>query len=95
VLRQPTKSPDRYLHHGRRLGTLLYCTAMSDRSNNVVQLATRRPRAKAPSGLKIWSCSCGSLTFFLYSDGSVQCSDCRNHSRKIKCAAAVESADRR
>jgi hypothetical protein len=68
---------------------------MADASNKVVQISTRRARAPARSQLKIWACSCGSLTFFLYSDGSVQCSDCRNHSRKIKCAAAAETADRR
>lgn len=66
---------------------------MATTSNKVVQLSTRRARAAAPSGLKIWSCACGSMTFFLYSDGSVQCSDCRTHSRKITCSPAVKAAD--
>ena len=66
---------------------------MPDTSNKVVNIATRRARAPAPSRLKIWACACGSLSFFLYSDGSVQCTDCRNHSRKISCSAAVKAAD--
>jgi hypothetical protein len=67
---------------------------MSDPSNKVVHLSSRRARAPAPaSGLKIWSCACGCLTFFLYSDGSVQCTDCRTPSRKITCSTAVKAAD--
>jgi hypothetical protein len=33
------------------------------------------------------------MSFFLYSDGTVQCTGCRNHSRKITCSAAVKAAD--
>ncbi len=66
---------------------------MSDTSNKVVHIATRRARAVAPSGLKIWACSCGSLSFFLYSDGSVQCTECRTQSQKITCSAAAKTAD--
>jgi hypothetical protein len=65
---------------------------MSDRSNKVVHLSTRR-RPQAPSTLKIWACACGSMSFFLYSDGSVQCTECRNYSRKISCSAAVKAVD--
>ena len=66
---------------------------MSSTSNKVVHLSTRRTRASAPPSLKIWSCACGSLSFFLYSDGSVQCTDCRTHSRKITCSPAAKAAD--
>ena len=66
---------------------------MSSTSNKVVHLSTRRTRAAALSSLKIWYCACGSLSFFLYSDGSVQCTDCRTHSSKITCSPAVKAAD--
>jgi hypothetical protein len=62
--------------------------------DNVVYLRPRR-RAAAPARLKIWACSCGSRTFFLYSDGSVQCSDCLEQSLKMKCTAATGPLDRR
>lgn len=66
---------------------------MSDPSNsNVIPFPTRA-RAPAERRLGVWACSCGSLIFYLYSDGSVQCADCLEESQRMKCAADVSDSD--
>ena len=59
---------------------------------NVIPFPTR---ARAPSErrLGVWACSCGSLIFYLYSDGSVQCADCLEESQRMKCSADVSDSD--
>jgi hypothetical protein len=61
---------------------------MPNASNKVVYLQPRT-RAAKPAPLKIWACGCGSRAFFLYSDGSVQCTDCLEQSVKITCRPAA------
>jgi hypothetical protein len=56
--------------------------------SNVIPFPTRA-RATAAPRLGVWSCACGSLMFYLYSDGSVQCADCLEESRRMKCSADV------
>ena len=52
-----------------------------------------RPRVPAGRRLGVWACSCGSLVFYLYSDGSVQCADCLEESQRMKCSADVSDSD--
>ncbi|HSC15497.1 MAG TPA: hypothetical protein VLI71_10290 [Gammaproteobacteria bacterium] len=60
--------------------------------SNVIPFPTR-PRATASPRLGVWACSCGSLMFYLYSDGSVQCADCLEESQRMKCSADVSDSE--
>jgi len=66
---------------------------MSDSSTSNVIPFPVRPRVAVQSRLGIWACSCGSLMFHLYSDGSVQCANCLEHSRRMTCSTDVSEAD--
>jgi hypothetical protein len=61
-------------------------------SNNVIPFPTRVRAAAAPR-LGVWSCACGSLMFYLYSDGSVQCADCLEESSRMKCSAEASEPE--
>ena len=60
--------------------------------SNVIPFPTRA-RVRTERRLGVWACSCGSLIFYLYSDGSVQCADCLEESERMKCAADVSDSD--
>ena len=45
---------------------------MSNRADNVIQLASRRPEPKTYS----WECLCGSQKFRLLKGGDVECAEC-------------------
>lgn len=46
--------------------------------SEVVQLNSRKKRE-----LDVWQCRCGSYAFWLYSDGSVVCLDCKQEARTM------------
>lgn len=46
--------------------------------SEVVQLNSRKQRE-----LDVWQCRCGSYAFWLYSDGSVTCLDCKQEARTM------------
>ena len=60
--------------------------------SNVIPFPVR-PRVPAGRRLGVWACQCGSLIFYLYSDGSVQCADCLEESRRMKCSADTSDSD--
>lgn len=43
----------------------------------VIKFHARTPQQLEP---EVWSCRCGSFTFWLYSDGTARCSECRAES---------------
>ena len=60
--------------------------------SNVIPFPARA-RVTAERPLGVWTCSCGSLIFYLYSNGSVQCADCLEESQRMKCAADDSDSD--
>jgi hypothetical protein len=66
---------------------------MSKTSKSNVIPFPPRARATPTPRLGVWACSCGSLMFYLYSDGSVQCADCLEESQRMTCSADVSDSD--
>jgi hypothetical protein len=67
---------------------------MADPSgSNVIPFPTRTRVVAVQSRLGIWACSCGSLTFHLYSDGSVQCANCLEQSQRMTCSTDAAEND--
>ena len=50
-----------------------------------------KPRTPTPADQEIWCGDCGCLTFYLYSDGRVQCAQCKDESRGIPDELRAES----
>lgn len=72
---------------------MLYSAGMPKTSNdNVIPFPTRLRATPSPR-LGVWACSCGSLMFYLYSDGSVQCADCLEESRRMTCSANLSEPE--
>lgn len=52
---------------------------------DVIDLSSKRAERPRPAGSDYWQCECGSVTFRLQRDGSVECAGCECESEAAFC----------